>query len=64
MVVVGIEIVALGGWIVSTIVRLGGRVPRLWALFSIVPFFTTSIASDPWTVREVLVPGMKLSGWL
>ena len=28
-----------------------------------MPFFTTRIASDPWTVREVLVPGMKLSGW-
>ena len=27
VVVVGIEIVALGGWIVPTIVRLGGRVP-------------------------------------
>ena len=63
VVVVGIEIVALGGWIVSTIVRLGGRVPRFWALFSIVPFFTTSIACDPWTVRELLVPGMKLSDW-
>ena len=61
VVVVGIEIVALGGWIVSTIVRLGGRVPRFWALFSIVPFFTTSIAGDPWTVLELLVSGMKLS---
>ena len=56
VVVVGIEIVALGGWIVPTIVRLGDRVPWLWALFGIVPFFTTSIASDPWTVRKVLVP--------
>ena len=63
VIVAGIEIVALGGWIVPTIVRLGGRVPWFWALFGIVPFFTTSIASDPWTVREVLVPGMKLSGW-
>ena len=61
VVVVGIEIVALGGWIIPPIVWLGGRVPRLWALFSIVPFFTTSIAGDPWTVRELLVPGMKLS---
>ena len=60
VVVVGIEIVALGGWIVSTIVWLGGSVPRLWALFSIVPFLPTSIACDPWTVREFLVPGMKL----
>ena len=61
VVVVGIEIVALGGWIVSTIVWLGCRVPRLWALFSIVPLFPTSIACDPWTVRELFVPGMKLS---
>ena len=61
VVVVGIKIVALGGWIVSTIVWLGGRVPRLWALFSIVPFLTTSVAGDPWTVRVLLVPGMKLS---
>ena len=61
VVVVGIEIVVLGGWIIPTIVWLGGRVPRLWALFSIVPFFTTGIAGDPWTVRELLVPGMKLS---
>ena len=63
VVVVGIEIVALGGWSIPTIVRLGGRVPWFWALFGIVPFFTTSVASDPWTVREVPVPGMKLSGW-
>ena len=56
VIVVGIEIVALGGWIVPTIVRLGGRVPRLWALFGIVPLFTTSVASDPWTVCEILVP--------
>ena len=62
--VVGIGIVALGGWIIPTIVWLGGQVPLLWALFSIVPFFTTSIACDPWTVREVLVPGMKLFGCL
>ena len=60
VVVVGVEIVALGGWIVSTIVWLGCRVPWLWALFSIVPFFSTSIACDPWMVRELLVPGMKL----
>ena len=63
VVVVGVEVVALGGGIVSTIVRLGCRVSWLRALFSIVPFFTTSIACDPWTVREVLVPGMKLPGW-
>ena len=56
VIVVGIEIVALGGWIVSTIVRLGGRVPRLWALLGIVPFLSTSIASDPWTVCKVLLP--------
>ena len=56
VVVAGIEIVALGGWIVPTIVRLGGRVPRLWALLGIVTFLSTSIASDPWAVREVLVP--------
>ena len=56
VVVSGIEVVALGVWIVPTIVWLGGRVPRLWALFGIVPLFTTSVASDPWTVREVLVP--------
>ena len=61
VVVAGVEIVALGGWIVPTIVWLGGRVPRLWALFSIVPFFTASIAGDPWTVCVLLVPGMKLS---
>ena len=63
VVVVGIEIVALGGWVVPTIVRFGGRVPWFWALFGIVPYFATSIASDPWTVCEVLVPGMKLSSW-
>ena len=63
VIVVGVEIVALGGWIVPTIVRLGGRVPWFWALFGIVSFFTTSIAIDPWTVCKVLVPGMKLSGW-
>ena len=61
VVVVGIEIVALGGWIIPTIVRLGGRVPWFWALFGIVPFFSTSIACDPWMVREIFVPGMKLS---
>ena len=61
VVVVGVEIVALGGWIVPTIVWLGCRVLWLWALFSIVPFLTTSIAGDPWTVRELFVPGMKLS---
>ena len=54
VVVVGIEIVALGGWIVSTIVRLGCRVSWLRALFSIMPLFTTSIAGDPWMVRELL----------
>jgi len=63
VVVAGVEIVALGGWIVPTIVWLGGRVPWFWALFGIVPLFTTSVASDPWTVRELLVPGMKLSDW-
>ena len=66
VVVVGIEIVALGGWIVPTIVRLGCRVSRLRALFSIMPLLTTSIAGDPWTVCELLIPGMKLSDgpWL
>ena len=63
VIVAGIEIVALGGWIIPTIVRLGGQVPWFWALFGIVPFLSTSIASDPWTVCKVLVPGMKLSGW-
>ena len=38
MIVVGTEIVALGGWIIPSIVRLGGRVPWFWALFGIVPF--------------------------
>ena len=47
VIVVGVEIVALGGRIVSTIVWLGCRVPWLWALFSIVPFLTTRIAGDP-----------------
>ena len=66
VIVVGIEIVALGGWIVPTIVRLGCRVSWLRALFSIMPLLTTSIAGDPWTVCELLVPGMKLSDgpWL
>ena len=64
MVVVGVEIVALGGWIVPTIVWLGCRVLWLWALFSIVPFLTTSIAGDPWTVCALLVPGMKFSDGL
>ena len=56
VIVVGIEIVTLGGWIIPNIVRLGGRVPRLWALLGIVTFLSTSIASDPWTVCKVLVP--------
>ena len=63
VVVVGIEIVALGGWIIPTIVRLGGRVPWLWALFGIVSFLSTSIASNPWVLRKVLVPCMKMFGW-
>ena len=56
VIVVGIEIVTLGRGIVPTIVRLGGQVPWFWALFGIVPFLSTSIASDPWTVSKVLVP--------
>ena len=58
VVVVGIKIIALGGWIVSTIVWFGGRVPRLWALFSIVPFFPTRIAC------ELLVPCMEILDWV
>ena len=63
VVVVGIEIVALGGWIVSTIVWLGGRVPRLWALFSIVPFFSTSITGNAWAIGELFVSCMEILDW-
>ena len=56
VIVVGVEVVTLWGWIISTIVRLGGRVPPLWALFGIVPFLYTGITSNTWAVREVLVP--------
>ena len=63
VVVVGIEIGALGGWIFSTIVRLGGRVPRLWSLFSIVPFFSTSVTSNAGAIGEFLVPCMKILDW-
>ena len=61
VVVAGVEVVALGGWIVSTIVRLGCRVSWLRALFSIVPLLTASIAGDSRTICELLVSGMKLS---
>ena len=47
VIVIGVEVVTLGGWIIPAMVLLGGRVPWLWALFGIVPLFTTSIASDP-----------------
>ena len=66
VVVAGVEVVALGGWIVPTIDRLGCRVSWLRALFSIMPLLTTSIAGDPWTVCEFLISGMELSDgpWL
>ena len=63
VIVVGVEVVTLGGWIISTIVRLGGRVPRLWALFGIVPFFSTSVTSNAGAIGEFFVSCMIILGW-
>ena len=63
VIVIGVEVVTLGGWIIPTMVRLGGRVPWLWALFGIVSFLSPSIASNTWAIRKVLVPCMKMFDW-